>query len=479
MKHLVKKTNTVFGARRRKPKEAPPATLKPPLIGDHNIASSYSHSEILDLISDGPIEGLVAKNGKSLYNNIEMLQGIYLDNTVIAEGKYYDSNQYPGIVYGKQSSYKLQNIHEVNVSHINKIKTIFSGLYDNNDGLVYKSVLTDNTKTQREINISVKPNSGQRLISAYVDNDICVSGPLHKATQGKIAVEDYGFQRVVYVDNIDTDYIVFNVRPLESIPQFDLIGGLDNYKFNTDSYSNFENFIDKYIRPGFDALSDLYNTGNDYNKRFINRMLRSNVSPNWLNITNLASSWAEIQGIDVNNDLIFRINKPTAVNTSIDLSKAENISFSLNFSSFGKDEQIEGVNLDYKNSSFSLHNFYVPSMNGNGVFGGTIEGFLIIVIKGKRFQSETIFKYGNQSDEYRRLYQESFSIPVEALLNLKSITKLTLDYDTQGLNQETSTLINTSSNLDGSSIKYNFTKILAELRNGEEYQNVFNFFNRN
>ena len=483
MKHLVKKTNMVFGARRRKPKAAPPATLKPPLIGDHNIASSYSHSEILDLISDGPIEGLVAKNGKSLYNNIEMLQGIYLDNTVIAEGKFYDANQYPGTVYGKASSYKLQNIHEVDVSHINKIKTIFSGFYDDNSKLVYKSVLTDNTKVELGINISVKPNSGQRLISAYVDNNICVSSPLHNATQGKIAVEDYGFQRAVYVDNIDTDYIVFNVRPLESIPQFDSISGLSNYKFNTDSYSNFENFIDKYIRPGFDALSDLYNTGNDYNKKFINRMLRNNISPNWLNVTNLASSWAETQGIDINNDLIFRINAPVNENVSINLANAENISFTLNFGSFGRDEQVEGVNVDYKNSSFSVHNFYVPSMNSNGVFGGTIVGFLIIVIKGKRFQSETISKYGNKNDEYRRLYQESFSIPVEALVNLKSITKLTLDYDTQKINQETSTLINTSSTLDdgsnGTPIKYNFTKLLAEFRNGEEYQNVFNFFNRN
>ena len=61
MKHLLKKIS-LSGGKGKKPK-AKPATLTPPQIGDMQMASSYSYAEVLDLISDGPIEGLVNQNG--------------------------------------------------------------------------------------------------------------------------------------------------------------------------------------------------------------------------------------------------------------------------------------------------------------------------------------------------------------------------------------------------------------------------------
>ena len=45
--------------------------------------ASYSFLETLDLISDGPIQGLVNKNGE-VVNGEEMLQGIYLNETPVA-----------------------------------------------------------------------------------------------------------------------------------------------------------------------------------------------------------------------------------------------------------------------------------------------------------------------------------------------------------------------------------------------------------
>jgi hypothetical protein len=79
MKHLNKKF--IFrGAGKSKPKPKP-AVLNPPKIGAFKVASSYSVAEIIDLISDGPIEGLVDQNGAVLKNDI--FKGIYLDNTPI------------------------------------------------------------------------------------------------------------------------------------------------------------------------------------------------------------------------------------------------------------------------------------------------------------------------------------------------------------------------------------------------------------
>ena len=60
MNHLIKKFK-VAGAGGSKPKPQP-ATLKPPKLGVHQLASSFSYAEILDLISDGPIAGLVNQN---------------------------------------------------------------------------------------------------------------------------------------------------------------------------------------------------------------------------------------------------------------------------------------------------------------------------------------------------------------------------------------------------------------------------------
>ena len=83
MKHLNKK-KLIRGAGKDKPK-AQPAILNPPKLGGFRSVSSFSVAEIIDLISDGPIEGLVDQNGKLLNSNI--FQGIYLDNTPIQQSR--------------------------------------------------------------------------------------------------------------------------------------------------------------------------------------------------------------------------------------------------------------------------------------------------------------------------------------------------------------------------------------------------------
>tara|TARA_R110000772_G_scaffold53412_1_gene122286 strand:+ start:4798 stop:9657 length:4860 start_codon:yes stop_codon:yes gene_type:complete len=83
MKHYEIKTQIAgaFGGKKRKPK---PATLTPPKLGDYEVSSSYGYSEILDLISDGPIEGLCNKNGYTLPSSA-ILQGVYLNNVAVEE----------------------------------------------------------------------------------------------------------------------------------------------------------------------------------------------------------------------------------------------------------------------------------------------------------------------------------------------------------------------------------------------------------
>ena len=53
-------------------------------MGDLQYGASYSYAESLDLISDGPIEGLVNQNGILVTEGLRILQGIYLDDTPVA-----------------------------------------------------------------------------------------------------------------------------------------------------------------------------------------------------------------------------------------------------------------------------------------------------------------------------------------------------------------------------------------------------------
>jgi hypothetical protein len=80
MNHLSRKKR-LYGAG-KKP-DVKPAVLSPPKIGDFQFGSSFSYMEILDLISDGPIEGLVDPKG-NLLNKEDASRGVYLDATPIS-----------------------------------------------------------------------------------------------------------------------------------------------------------------------------------------------------------------------------------------------------------------------------------------------------------------------------------------------------------------------------------------------------------
>jgi hypothetical protein len=94
MKHLIKKNKlTIMGAgggpKQQPPPPPPtvtqyPSVLAPPQFGDISSINSFSYAEIIDLISDGPIEGLVNKNGKKIYEE-NIFEGIYLNDAPIKE----------------------------------------------------------------------------------------------------------------------------------------------------------------------------------------------------------------------------------------------------------------------------------------------------------------------------------------------------------------------------------------------------------
>jgi hypothetical protein len=87
MKHFIKKISLMgAGKKPKSPNPGPPPDpprLEPPIYGNYKTYPSYSSAEIVDLICDGPIEGLVNEGGEKL-TDINILQGIYFDNTPIS-----------------------------------------------------------------------------------------------------------------------------------------------------------------------------------------------------------------------------------------------------------------------------------------------------------------------------------------------------------------------------------------------------------
>ena len=116
MKHVNKKL-LVRGAGKGAPKPKP-AILNPPKLGGFKSVASYSVAEIIDLISDGPIDGLVDQNGALLEDSI--FKGIYLDNTPIQNTE----NLNPAKSYGNLSIANLtQAIGSIYIEN-EKFKTI-------------------------------------------------------------------------------------------------------------------------------------------------------------------------------------------------------------------------------------------------------------------------------------------------------------------------------------------------------------------
>ena len=81
MKHLLKKLS-IAGAGKSGNKPKPPV-FTPPVMGELQYGASHSYAETLDLVSDGPIEGIVNSHGE-LVDGLNILQGIYLDDTPVA-----------------------------------------------------------------------------------------------------------------------------------------------------------------------------------------------------------------------------------------------------------------------------------------------------------------------------------------------------------------------------------------------------------
>ncbi len=171
MKHILNKL-LFQGGGKSQPKPKPPI-LKAPEIGAFEILNSYSVAEIVDLVSDGPIAGLVNPDGELLKDK-SVLQGVYLDNTPIesANGKATDLtnkdiiSSLDELAEGEAFSDALNFLGDIYYDSDNTPKTYIHNLKDWNDKLG-----TELPTTQLFLSRVIKNNKAQEIYSPLNDSD--------------------------------------------------------------------------------------------------------------------------------------------------------------------------------------------------------------------------------------------------------------------------------------------------------------------
>jgi hypothetical protein len=103
MKHfLLKNKFTIWGSGGgAKPQAAPPPNvnqypnvLAPPQMGKMNSITSFSYAQMVDLLSEGPIEGIVNKFGQTVQDE-NLLEGIYFNETAVKESSIVSRHSIP------------------------------------------------------------------------------------------------------------------------------------------------------------------------------------------------------------------------------------------------------------------------------------------------------------------------------------------------------------------------------------------------
>lgn len=129
MNHILKKIGIAGGG---KSKKAKPPIYKPPVMGELQYGASHSYAETLDLVSDGPIGGIVNSHGQ-LVDGLNILQGIYLDDTAVAVTNSANIRQIT------ISEFQRETIESLNLQladgSVSSCKKFFSAL----DGVLNKS----------------------------------------------------------------------------------------------------------------------------------------------------------------------------------------------------------------------------------------------------------------------------------------------------------------------------------------------------
>jgi hypothetical protein len=539
MKHILKKINIAGAGKKSKP-EVKPASLNPPIYGEINLAASYSYAETLDLISDGPIEGLVNKDGLVLTNNT-ILQGIYLDGTVVQEPNNAEAEAASSVsldfnVGGIDpipqeplfTEYVLDKTKTAEV-----IKNVFLNIKNAPDLALQQTAPSelaaarqvwalygyttgagfDNNMYKTTNRIHMNGDWGITRATNSQGKDVINGGAVYKLEQLNIQntttvpiVNPYFPNTIIKKTNDNTlSFNDFGLRISYGTPVARMGSGpLANKRaragmgfFDISRWNLHSSTLTTYITE----IKNLYNSGNVYQKDYINKLFKRRIGDNWLSLTvnDLTNTFINKYVLtNTNDDMMLVIMKPPAdqlgININLKQTSSNNQVRDLEFRL--KDSQV--VNLESDNGEITYCDFLVPVINANGYFTGQVKGCYALMIKLKyHFHADSS---GNTWPEFAGVWPAtpvithynyavvSYSLKrttIDILTRADSLILSRLDTDSVNdpiieidptqialANQKLNTFANNYYS------KYNYSDFFAEARYGKEYQLPFQYFNK-
>lgn len=509
MKHLLKKLSIAgAGGKGSKPK---PPIYKPPVMGELQYGASHSYAETLDLVSDGPIEGIVNSKGQ-LVDGLNILQGIYLDDTPVAvtnqsatnsnevttlELETFDSlnmelNSTEGVLYLSKFFQEIaQTTKRSKAGKITSLKSnpegpidVFEADSSNNANMVFMRTMTKTPEVSgtfvgppilptfsrissyaifiRQF-IKYRDSGTAQTFHLYLNNDFLSANDADAAYRNNSQpTGEIEGGSLIWTNNssLDTSKFLLALNPNIS-PKI--------FRKNTEILTNL-------TLPDLNTILNLYNNNdagevNQLQKELAAKTL-SRIGWEKGAVDSLLSNYLDnrIEGV-----VICKVNSSnTNLNKNIldgdALMKMETVPYGTKY----------GLNIAtrLRNLGARITDVTCPEILSDGTLTGTMHGFLIFEFPMQNQVGDNTFKTTDGvAHDYGKTY--TFQIPSYIIEFLKDVNSFKYGKKIEeGSNSTILSLDSTINSIQNNQLKFNYSNVLAEIRKGKESQTPFDNFKK-
>jgi hypothetical protein len=517
MKHLLKKLSIAGGGGSKKPK---PPIYKPPVMGELQYGASYSFAETLDLISDGPIEGIVNANGETV-DGLKMLQGIYLDDTAVAvttdspreldqlttletetiETLNMELDSTKGVAFcseffqelkeapNRSSNGKITTLNsstaggpdsdeassdvDVGMVYIRETKNTFNSLRDEATEPLLPTSVTDFATYIRGF-VKYRGSAGAQTFDWYLNgekqtgysdsNAAFRDDSRAKGTLGSLLWADTTLASSKFVFSFQPN-LDFTVRLAGWLTEVESVFDQNEQKINEVVFSELDTIYGLYANNNQQG-------GNDIQKELALRAL-NRLGFNGSNTNTLITDYLnpeEYGGVIIVKTENINSNLNKSILDGSDL-------FNMTTFPVGSQSQFNLIAV-MQNAGMRVTDVTCPEISSGGTLTGTMHGFLIFEFPIENDSIETFVNTTRRNDpRFKYGAAHTYKIPQKVIAALSDLNSFkyakTLEITETLVSQDV-----TVNDFNTTNLKYNYSNVLAELKKGTESQDPFRFFSR-
>jgi hypothetical protein len=520
MNHVLKKMQVAGAGKKKKPK---PPVYKPPEMGELQYGASFSYAETLDLISDGPIEGLVNEWG-DVMEGLNILKGIYLDDTPIAVSND-DTALETSLSETQEDAMEIKSMEIANVTTAGKgirgLRNFFKGINGQSSHSRDGKISTLNAGEEEKIEALMIPhvaflflkirindgffdlapgwNESSLFIRAFIqDNfdtnqrfywylDTLLNSGGAGTSQANAAFRNERFPRGVQRDRNRIEETDEGTGFPQSLYWTDE-NTLDTSKFfigfqpsEGESLGQFTQTIleaQKFVEDDLNAILALWNDnnvegGNSFQKDLAAKAL-TNLGWNGEG-TNTAALLAE--RVNERKQLFVIVKASEENNSYLDQTILDGDDNLLDMKTFlyGANERwgLENALGNVSEGSFRKIDVTCPTVDTDGKLTGDMHGFVLLTFNYHVSEAlETITTTGGKIFSFTPFNTHTIAF-------LGPLNRLFADIQSlQYTNNPSGGVERVNEYQNSSNLKFNYSNVLAEVKTGEENQKPLKFFQR-